>query len=61
MKEVDILREIALKCKNEQLKKMYQNCTIVGIPLNYSLFSTSYHYQTDRYAAYIHISSVEYL
>ena len=41
MKEVDILSEIALKCKNERLKKMYQNSTIVGIPLNYSLFSSS--------------------
>ena len=37
MKEVNILREIALKCKNERLQKMYQNSTIVGIPLNYSL------------------------
>ena len=41
MKEVDILREIALKCKNKRLKKMYQNSTIVSIALNYSLFSSS--------------------
>ena len=35
-KEVDILREIAWKCKNELLKKMYQPSSIVGILLNYS-------------------------
>ena len=42
MGEIDILREIALKCKyDERLKKMYQPSTIVGIPLNYSSFSSS--------------------
>ena len=41
LKEVAILREIALKCKNEWLKKMYRPSTILGILLNYSLSSSS--------------------
>ena len=37
------MREIALKYKNEQLQKklMYQPSTILGVPLNYSLLSSS--------------------
>ena len=44
------MRAFALKYKNERLKKMYQNSTIVstGIPLNYSLFSSS------QYIALVH-------
>ena len=42
MKEVDILREIALKGKNERLKNCIKSALfIVGIPLNYSVFSSS--------------------
>ena len=41
MKEVDILREIALRCKNKRLKNVSKFYYIVGIPLNYSLFSSS--------------------
>ena len=41
MKEVDILKEIALKAKINDLKKNYQNYSILNIPLNYSLFSSS--------------------